>query len=159
MNTKETKPDGTQTTEEQKPGTGDSAPISGRELLGKGIAWVAPYKEAVVLVVAIVGAIFSGVAWVISYFATQAAVSQLECRLTHQMTAASFDSKSEIIRSQIDVKQSQVQLLALQKQSQGAQAAVNKLTAEVKELEKAAKEESRKSSEQLTLAVKCATAK
>jgi hypothetical protein len=159
LNTNETEPDGAPKTGEQKPGTGDSAPISGRELLGKGIAWVAPYKETVVLIVAVVGAIFSGVAWVVSYFATQAAVSQLECRLTHQMNSSSFVSQSQVIGSQVDIKQSQSKLLGLQKQTQAVQATAAKLDTEAKELEKAAKEASGKSLEQLQLGVKCATAK
>lgn len=120
---------------------------------------IGEYKEAIGVVIAVAGAIFSGVAWVISYFATQATVSELECRLTHQMNAANFDSKSEIIRSQIEARQSQIQSTALQKQTQSTQAAVTKLSSDVKELEKAAKEETRKSTEQLSLAAKCATAK
>ena len=92
-----------------------------QSLLGR----IGEYKEAIGVVIAVAGAIFSGVAWVISYFATQATVSQLECRLTHQMNAANFNSKSEIIRSQIEAKQSQIQSTALQKQTQNYASSCN----------------------------------
>jgi hypothetical protein len=153
LSTNEAKPDGSPAGGPQ-PGT-DDAVSPKRSPFG----WISEYKEIIGVVIAVAGALFSGAAWVISYFATQTAVSQLECRLTHQMNAASYNVKADVIQSHINEKQSQIQSMALQKQTTSTQAAVTKLTAEVKELQKAAKEESRKSDEQLTLAVKCATAK
>ncbi|HVR57230.1 MAG TPA: hypothetical protein VMT72_10430 [Pseudolabrys sp.] len=153
MSTNEPKPD-EPPAEKPQPGTDGAKPPS-RSPFG----WISEYKEIIGIGIAVAGAVFSGAAWVISYFATQTAVSQLECRLTHQMNAASYDSKAEVIQSHINEKQSQIQSMALQKQTQSTQAAVTKLAAEVKELQKAAKEESKNSDDQLTLAVKCATAK
>jgi uncharacterized lipoprotein YajG len=56
-------------------------------------------------------AVASGaIAWVIAYFATQTAVSQLECRLTHQIIALQHDIRAARYQAEVDTRQSLVKL-------------------------------------------------
>ena len=76
------------------------------------LEWCRPYREVIVMIVAVAVATSGALAWVVAYFATRAAVSHLECKLTHQMVAHRHDSRADSQYAKVDSRQSQVSQLA-----------------------------------------------
>jgi hypothetical protein len=74
------------------------------EQLSTFVEWVKPYKEIAVLLVGLFSAISVGIAWTVNHFATQNALSDLECRIRLAMTTASkrWPMERQRLRLQLD---------------------------------------------------------
>jgi hypothetical protein len=82
-----------------------------RSRLSAFLKWSKPYRDVIALGVALVIAISGAVSWAIAHFATQEAVSYLECKLTHQMTSHVEDGQANLFAAEIDARQSQIKEL------------------------------------------------
>jgi hypothetical protein len=82
-----------------------------RARLSAFLKWIEPYRVFVGLLVALVIAISGAVSWAVAHFATQQAVSYLECKITHQMTSHVDDAQANLYASEIDARGSQIKEL------------------------------------------------
>jgi hypothetical protein len=85
-----------------------------RQQISTFLEWSKPYREIIALGVSIILAISGAVAWAVAHFATQTAVSNLECKLTHQLTSQLHGSHANLYAAQIDARESQVKQLSSQ---------------------------------------------
>lgn len=88
-----------------------AAPSSLRAQLSKFVEWVNPYKEVAVLFVAAFAAISASVAWAVSYFATQAALAELECQIIHDKGTKGLADASAATASAVALLHAQTRVL------------------------------------------------
>jgi hypothetical protein len=122
-----------------------------RDRLSAFLKWSKPYRDVIALAVAIVVAISGAVSWAVAHFATQAAVSNLECQLTHQMTSHVHDAQAGVYAAEMDARQSQVQELS--EQNPPFMGPVSRLLAETQNLKAQADSEERAARDQLNDAI------
>lgn len=100
---------------EPKQSNTESKPSLGQrlsDLLGS----TKPYREIIAIAVAAIVAISGGVAAIVAHFATEVELTNLECKLTHQLTSQLFGSQARVYDAQIDARQSQLKQFAIQAQ-------------------------------------------
>jgi hypothetical protein len=100
------------------------------EQLSRFVDWVKPYKEIAALLVGLFTAISVGISWTVSHFATRTALSDLECRISHDNGTRALADAAAATDAAAGLRHAQVRVLAAQPQSPATTALMNQLLAE-----------------------------
>jgi hypothetical protein len=116
------------------------------------LTWSKPYRQIIALLVVLAGSFTTAWAWVVAHFATQTAVSVLECKLTHQLLAQEHGSRALSIEARIRSLRSLQKMLASQK---GTNAAITQLMNEEAALQESRDSEEKLNKDEMNIAINC----
>jgi hypothetical protein len=108
-----------------------------REQFATFLKWIKPYREIAALLIASVATIFTGIAWVAAHFATQAALSNLECRINYDKKFKSLAEGAAAVAAAADLRNSQIRVLSAQSSSPNTTALIIALSSETTAMMKA----------------------
>ena len=91
--------------------------------LSKIVEGIKPYKEIAVLLIGLFSAISAGIAWTVSHFATAAALSELECRISHDNGVKALADGAAATDAATELRHAQMRVLTAASQSDDEPAA------------------------------------
>jgi hypothetical protein len=100
------------------------------EQLSTFIEWLKPYREIAILLVGLFSAISAGIAWTVSHFATQFALSNLECRISHDNGTKALADGAAATDAAVGLRHAEVRVLVAEPPSPTNSALTNQLLAE-----------------------------
>jgi hypothetical protein len=113
------------------------------------IEWLKPYKEIAILLVGLFSAISAGIAWTVSHFATQSALSSLECRISHDNGTKAMADGAAATDTAVGLRHAEVRVLAAQPPSPTNSALTNQLIAEADAINSAYAKDAAKSAQKI----------
>jgi hypothetical protein len=101
-----------------------------REQLSAFVEWIKPYKAIAALLFGLFSAISVGISWTVSHFATRTALSDLECRISHDNGTKALADGAAATDAGVGLRHAQMRVLGAQPQSPATTALINQLLAE-----------------------------
>jgi hypothetical protein len=119
------------------------------EQLSTFLEWLKPYKEIAILLVGLFSAISAGIAWTVSRFATQSALSSLECRISHDNGTKALADGAAATDTAVGLRHAEVRVLLTEQQSPTNSAIINQLLADADAINSAYAKDAAKSAQKI----------
>jgi hypothetical protein len=100
------------------------------EQLSRLVEWIKPYKEITALLVGLFSAISVGISWTVSHFATRTALSELECRISHDNGTKGLADAAAATAAAVGLRHAQMRDIAVQPPTSASAALINQLSVE-----------------------------